>query len=261
LGGEVVGGLGQRQAHVARELGGHRRAEARRRVESRAHRRAPEWQLAHSRQGGSQAVGSPVHLGGVPAQLLPERERRGVHEVGSTGLHHLGVALRLVAEDDDQVVERRQEVDHGLADRREVDRRGEHVVGRLRGIHLVVRVHRPSEALAGEVGDDLVHVHVGGRAGAGLEDVDGELVVPFAFGHLGRRVVDGVVDVLREHAQAVVHARRRPLDRGERADERPLDPEPGDREVVDRPLGLGTPARPRRHSHLSHGVVLGAELV
>ena len=51
------------------------------------------------------------------------------------------------------------------------------------------------------------------------------------------------------------------LDRRQRADQRPLDPQPGDREVLDRPLRLGAPPGVGRHPHLPHRVVLDAELV
>ena len=53
----------------------------------------------------------------------------------------------------------------------------EHVVRRLGGVDVVVGVHRPAEALGGHVGQHLVGVHVGARAGAGLEDVEREVVV------------------------------------------------------------------------------------
>ena len=58
----------------------------------------------------------------------------------------------------------------------------------LAHIHVVVWVG----TLAGEVGDDLVGVHVRGRARAGLEDVDRELVVVLA----GRHRVGGGPDPL-----------------------------------------------------------------
>ena len=56
---------------------------------------------------------------------------------------------------------------------------------------MVVRV----DALARERGDDLVGVHVRGRARAGLEDVDRELIVVLAGGDrvAGRRDAPGEV--------------------------------------------------------------------
>ena len=68
-------------------------------------------------------------------------------------------------------------------------------------------------------------------------------------------------DVLGQHAELPVDDARRALDRRQRADQRPLDPQPGHREVLHRPLRLRAPASRRRHPHLPHRVVLDAELV
>ena len=62
-----------------------------------------------------------------------------------------------------------------------------------------------AQQLGGPVGDDLVGVHVGGGAGAGLEDVDHELVVEAALGHLRRRPGDGLGDARLQEAQLGVH--------------------------------------------------------
>ena len=37
--------------------------------------------------------------------------------------------------------------------------------------------------LANSIGDDLIGVHVGGRTGSGLEDIEDEVVVEIAFDH------------------------------------------------------------------------------
>jgi hypothetical protein len=46
------------------------------------------------------------------------------------------------------------------------------------------------------------------------------------------------------------------FDQREGVHERTLDRLAGDREVLDRPLGLGTPQGVGGHTHLAHGVVL-----
>ena len=56
--------------------------------------------------------------------------------------------------------------------------RGNHVVARLPAIHIVIGMR------AGEVSDHLVGVHVGGRAAAGLKNIDDELVVVPPLHHL-----------------------------------------------------------------------------
>ena len=85
-------------------------------------------------------------------------------------------SLGLLLERAGEAVHRRQQVVDGLVERGEVDGRGEDVVRGLAHVHVVVAV----DALAGEVGDHLVRVHVRGGAGAGLEDVDRELLVVLA---------------------------------------------------------------------------------
>ena len=50
------------------------------------------------------------------------------------------------------------------------------------------------------------------------------------------------------------------LDPGQRLDLRALEAQPGDREVLDRPLGLRLPTGVGRHAHLAHRVALDALL-
>ena len=60
------------------------------------------------------------------------------------------------------------------------------------------------------------------------------------------------------HAEPGVHPRRRALDQGERADLRALEAAAGDREVLDRPLGLRLVLGGSRDAHLAHRVVFDA---
>src|SRR5437868_5460001 len=75
---------------------------------------------------------------------------------------------------------------------------GEGVVGRLTVVDVVVGVDRLPGAdraageLDGAVGDDLVGVHVGLRATAGLEHHQRELPVELAVDHLLRRSDDQI---------------------------------------------------------------------
>ena len=85
---EVVARLGQRQAGA---LGQHRDGAVRetgRHVDAGADRGPAERQLRQPGQGGLQALDACPHLGGIAAELLAQRDRRGVHEVGSARLHH-----------------------------------------------------------------------------------------------------------------------------------------------------------------------------
>ena len=104
-----------------------------------------------------------------------------------------------------ELLERGQQVVLGLVQRGEMDGRREHVVGGLAHVDVVVGVG----AVAGEVGDDLVGVHVRRGARAGLEDVDRELVVELAGGDAVGGGGDPLGEVGVEQPQLGVDARRR----------------------------------------------------
>src|SRR5262249_48677641 len=113
-----------------------------------------------------------------------------------------------------------------LADDRDVHRRREDVVRGLAEIHVVVRMHwtlaatRPARELYGAVRDHLVHVHVGRRPGAGLEDDERELAVEAAGDVVVRGPDDQPRDVHGQRAELRVHDRGGALHEPERADQR-----------------------------------------
>ena len=72
---------------------------------------------------------------------------------------------------------------------------------------------------------------------------------------------DRVGDVGRDDAELLVDDRGGALDAGEGDDLRRLEAGSGDREVLDSALGLGPVQRGRRNLHLTHRVVLDAELL
>ena len=71
---------------------------------------------------------------------------------------------------------------------------------------------------------------------------------------------DRVGEIWLLRAIGALHRCDRRLDPGQRLDLGALESQPGDREVLDRPLGLGPPPRVGRHAHLSHRVALDALL-
>ena len=99
------------------------------------------------------------------------------------------------------------------------------------------------------VRDHLVDVHVRLGAGAGLPDVEREVVVELAGDDLVGRLADQVRVLVGELAEVAVHHGGGLLEHRHRPDHRVGHPVVGDREVVQRPLGLRTPvavvARPR----------------
>src|SRR5690606_42159794 len=111
----------------------------------------------------------------------------------------VGELLGLAFQGAGEGVERGQQVaDHGGGGG-DVDGGGEDVVGRLRGVDVVVRVHRPAQDRAGDVGDDVVGVHVRRPSGAGLEHVDREVLVVLPGDDLLGRLGDRLCEVLLEH--------------------------------------------------------------
>ncbi len=109
-----------------------------------------------------------------------------------------------------------------LVERGQMDGRREDVVRRLAHVHVVVGV----DALAGQRGDHLVGVHVRRGAGAGLEDVDRELVVQLAAGDAVGGGSDPVGLVAVEQAEVGVHVGGGALDPAEPARDRGGDRPP-----------------------------------
>ena len=176
-------------------------------------------------KAGLEPLDRESHGRRVAAELLPERDRRGVHEMGAAALHHGRELVGLAGQRSFEMLQRR---DQGLADRAgrsDVYRRRKRVVRRLRRVDVVVRMHRRTESFGGERGEYLVRVHVARRTGPGLEHVDGEMRVPVASRDFGRGVVDGIRDGGVEHSEFGVHECSRAFDRRERADEIAVDHE------------------------------------
>ena len=115
-----------------------------------------------------------------------------------------------------------------------------------------------AEPLVGEVGDDLVDVHVGLRAGAGLPDDERELVVVLALHDLGRGRRDRVGEARLEQPEILVHEGGRLLDEAERVDQRHRHALAADPEILERALRLRAPIAVRRHLDRSERVGLDA---
>jgi hypothetical protein len=179
--------------------------------------------------------------------------------VGPAGLHDLGELLGLGLERRLEVAQGGDEVPDHPGGRGDVDGGREHVVGGLRGVDVVVGVHVAPEQTRGERREHLVHVHVRGGAGAGLEDVHGEVLVVLPGRHLVGGGHDGLGQVLREHAEAGVGLGGGLLDPGEGLDVAALERGAGDREVLHRALRLRPVQGVLGDEDVTHGVVLDAE--
>jgi hypothetical protein len=207
------------------------------RVEAGADCCPSERDLAHAPERRLDPSDALAHLGRVAAELLAERDRHGVHQVRPAGLDDVvelgGLRLERVGEP----FERGDEVVGQLVERGQVDGRREHVVRGLPHVDVVVGV----DAVAGDRGDHLVGVHVRRRAGAGLEDVDRELVVELAVRDPVAGCGDAVGLVLVEEAQIGVGPGGCGLDPAEPARNVARDRLAGHLEVLDRLLGLHAP--------------------
>src|SRR5258707_5242367 len=103
-----------------------------------------------------------------------------------------------------------------------------------------VRSDRASEGEVGEVGDDLVAVHVERGACTGLKDIHRELrSVRLEVGEDAvARADDGVGGYPLERAKLLVRQRGRLLEQNERTDEDRMLTQAADRIVLDRALRL-----------------------
>ena len=161
---------------------------------------------------------------------------------------------------------RNQRVLHSFRSRN-VHRRRKRVVRRLRHVDVVVgmdrllRSHLAARNFDGAVGDDLVDVHVGLRAAAGLPDAQRKLVVQLAGDDFVRRLHDELGFVGRKLAQILIHQRARFLENAEGADQFRRHGVASNVEMQQRALRLRAPVNIGRDFDLSHAVGFDASLV
>ncbi len=219
--GELVGRRGERQARQLGELRGDGLAEAGRCVESGPDRGAADRQRQEAGQGRVDPRETSVELGDVARELLAERERHRVLQMGAADLHDVVELARLGRERVPQRADARDEAPRQLERGRDVHRGGERIVGRLGHVDVVVRVDRvlAAKLAAGEldraVRDHLVHVHVGLGARARLPDGQREVVVERAGDHLIGGAHDQLGPVGVEEAELPVDEGRRFLQEAE----------------------------------------------
>ena len=117
-------------------------------------------------------------------------------------------------------------------------------------MHQRVLAARAAEELGGAIGEHLVHVHVVRRAGAGLIDVDDELIAKRAAEHLVRRRDDGVGDARRRagRVRALAWAAAF-LMRTVASTSSAVRAQAADREVLDAPAPSECRSRRRRERH------------
>ncbi len=177
------GGFGQPGGHEFAELGMS--------VDAGAHGGAADGQVfRHAHHGPFGPAHGIFRLSRVAAEFLTHANGGGVHEVGAADFDQV---IPLAGFGFEGFREMFKGGDEAILDS---DRSGnlhgggEGVVGGLAHVDMIVgvdgvfRSDLAADFLAGEVGDNLVDIHVGGGAGAGLENIDGEVL------HHGRQAVD-----------------------------------------------------------------------
>jgi len=195
---------------------------------------ATDRELTQPGQRGLHPFDACLDLPGIAAELLAECHRHGVHQMRSARLDYRLPLPRLARQRLVQHLESRNQVPHGGFRGGDVRGGGEGVVRRLRHVDVVVGVHGHA-VLPGDARDHLIGVHVRTGARAGLEHVDGELLVVQAVGDLACGRDDGVGLLRREQAEVLVHLGAGGLQQPECPDLRALQPAAGNREVLHRP--------------------------
>ena len=221
--------------------------------------RAAEWHRQQLDLRRASAADRFLDLAGVATELLAEADRRGVLEVRPAGLDHRPEGLLAGDERGVESLERGEELLFDRDSGRELERGRDDVVRGLAAVDVVVGVDAPAaEAVRRQVRDDLVHVRIGRGAGAGLVDVDREVVVVAAFGDFGGGRGDRFGNRRLEEAELSVRLGSGLLDLGECPQEAAREALAGDREVEDGSLGRGAVEGVGRDLQLAHGVLLDA---
>ena len=130
------------------------------------------------------------------------------------------------------------------------------------GVNWRLRPDSAAGKLDGAVRDNLVGVHVGLRAGAGLEDDQRELLVELSVDHVLCGANDQIDLLAGQLAQLFVGERGAFLENAQSADHgaAPSVAFYADREIEMRPLGLSTPQAVGRNLDAAQRVLLEAEV-
>ena len=131
-------------------------------------------------------------------------------------------------------------------DKGDLEGRGIRIVGRLRAVDVVVGreglvvAFFLAQGFEGDVGDDLIGIHVGRGAGSALDHIDGELIVEFSGDHTFAGGFDGFEEVFGQQAEVVVGPGGSQFDHSQGTHQLRIIAhlDPRNVEVFDGPLGL-----------------------
>lgn len=151
-------------------------------------------------QGTLDTLDTKVKLGNIAGEFLSQGERSSILQVRTSNLDDLlgFKVVYLCLKSGSKAVESGQQITLELENGGDVHDGGEGVVGGGASVDVVVGVdgrlgaHLAAQDLDSTVGDDLVGVHVGLGARAGLPDDEGEVVEELAIGNFLGGLLNGL---------------------------------------------------------------------
>ncbi len=203
-------------------------------------------------------------LGGIAREFLPQSQRHRILHVGAADFDDIGKGFDLGIQRTSQMGQGRFQVFFDLDHSRDMHGGGEAVIGRLPAIDMIVGMnriafaHRPAKDFARAVGDDLVGIHVGLRATAGLPDDKREVIKKLAIGDFARGGLDCLGKVGIQIAKGSIGACGGKFLYPERPDQGIGHPFAANAEILFGSLGLRPPIPVRGHIDAAHGVLFGA---
>lgn len=198
---ELVGGSLELSAGHLGDLGGNGLVEALEGVQTSTDGGTTLGKEAQVGDASLNTLDVAVQLGDVAGELLAEGKRGGILQVGTANLDQVLELVNLDLQGVAQVLEGGEEGVLELQNGGNVHDGGEGVVGGGGHVDVVVGVdgllgtHLATENLNGTVGDDLVGVHVGLSARAGLPDNQREVIQQLTLGNLSSSLLDGLADL------------------------------------------------------------------
>jgi hypothetical protein len=135
-----------------------------------------------------------------------------------------------------------------------VDSRWNHIITALRHVDVIIGVDFTAQRLGGEIGDNLVGVHIARGARAGLKDINRKVRIVITRGNRFSGLNNGGGDICIQIAQIAVSFGTGGLNQAKRLNKSPRHWQFADGKVVHRTLGLCAIARRYRHLKLTHAV-------
>lgn len=235
------------------------------RVQPRSHGRSPLRHRQQFRHRRAEPFCARFDLRREGREFLFQGQRRRILQVRAPHFHDLSEIRSACRERTDRFVHRWQQPFGNAKDGGDMHCRGKGIVGGLACIDVVVgvygshRTQRCAEYFIRAVGDDLIGVHVGLRAGSGLPDDEWKMICQFSRGDFACRPRDCAT------ASPVDDFKFRIRERGgffletDRTDHFFRHAFAADGEVLQAALGLRAPVFVGGYAYFAHAVPLDTE--